>query len=219
MLGFLFGSVCVVICFFFARVFGLVFHLVAWFGLGFLCWWCWVVGIFFVYSFSLLIYWAYPINWIVKWVPAQGKQQGLDVWKETGGKQNWRNCLFQHQHAVFVGARIATVFRSVLSVTVFQKMSFVKTAARNLLKDFFCKGSVLIRFWALFLQWQLFVSIPHFISVKYFRKFLQANCLSNVSQNYRPTFMLRNVCANFFYLHVAVKWVAVILLLVAKNIM
>lgn len=63
----------------------------------------------FVLFCVLSIYWAYLVYWMVKLVPA-GKQQGVGVWKQTGGKQNRRNCLFQHQQEVFVRGRIGTVF-------------------------------------------------------------------------------------------------------------
>lgn len=66
---------------------------------------------FLVLFCVLFIYWAYLVYWMVNWVPAQGKQQGVGVWKQTGGKQNWRNCFFQHQQKVFVRGRIGTAFR------------------------------------------------------------------------------------------------------------
>jgi len=62
-------------------------------------------------------------------------------------------------------------FPMCISVSVFQKMSFVKLCLQR-----------------------------HFISIKYWRKFLKANCLTSVSQNSRPSFMLRNCYANLYLL-------------------
>lgn len=153
-----------------------------------------IVG-FFVLFCVLFIYCAYLVYWMVKWMPAQGKQQGVGVWKETGGKQNWRSWLVQHQQDFFLRGRIGTVFRGtyllIFSKGIICEAIFAETAVRKVLKIF--------SFFFFFLQWQLFVSspypLPSFCFCHTFEKISEGKlCSTNVSQIVGPVLFLEMSC-------------------------
>lgn len=116
--------------------------------------------VFYFVSFSFIE--LRLVYWIVKGMWAQENSRDLGVSNQTGRKQNWRNCLFQHLQEVFVRGRIGTV-SDVCIYYCFPKdvlceIFFIEAAGRNIMKDFFAMRTIILKFQAFFLQWQLFVS-------------------------------------------------------------